>query len=154
MTNDFDEKNIQELEEYFGTKIIPKNVGNFTLSSKSRFGYYRGNRDGNEKIYYDQNIIIYENSLNNQKLEIVVSKIRKPYFDYDVRKEDSSLYEMSIINNFELPIFNFSYKDGDVVNCYYTTFEKHSVYFDINGYNLNINNFVTIIASIVDDAIK
>ncbi|MBO5141811.1 MAG: hypothetical protein J6C46_02220, partial [Clostridia bacterium] len=56
MLNDFKELQVEELEEYYKTKILPNYIPNNLNMKKNTFGFY----EKNENIYYDQNSLIYE----------------------------------------------------------------------------------------------
>ena len=152
MLNDFKELQVEELEEYYKTKILPNYIPNDLSIKKNTFGFY----EKNENIYYDQNSLIYEDKESNQILSITVAKERKIHYDFDVRNHIENAYNASTINNKEVTIFNFEFEDyidtsSNTVkcNCYYTNFEKDGTYFDITSHNIEEEEFIKILSSLL-----
>ena len=152
MLNDFKVLQVEELEEYYKTKILPNYIPNNLSIKKNTFGFYKKN----ENIYYDQNSLIYEDKENNQILSITVAKERKIHYDFDFRNHIENTYNASKINNKEVTIFNFEFEDYIVTssntvnyNCYYTNFEKEGTCFDITSYNIEEEEFIKILSSLL-----
>ena len=152
MLNDFKELQVEELEEYYKTKILPDYIPDNLSIKEKNFGIY----EKNENIYYDQNSLIYEDEKINQILNITVSKERKIHYDFDFRNDIENIYNTSTINNKEVTIFNFEYEDyidtsSNTVkcNCYYTNFEKDGTYFDITSHNIEEEEFIKILSSLL-----
>ena len=152
MLNDFKELQVDELEEYYKTKILPNYIPNNLSMKKNTFGFY----EKNENIYYDQNSLIYEDKESNQILSITVAKERKIHYDFDFRNHIENTYNASTINNKEVTIFNFEFEDyidtsSNTVkcNCYYTNFEKDGTYFDITSHNIEEEEFIKILSSLL-----
>lgn len=167
--DDFIKLSFEELETYYGTKVIPTNIPkNLILSHKydEWYGYYKAD-NYDRGIYYDQNIIFYEDKQNNKSLSIVLAKERKIHYDIDFRMDNPNKeYVTSKINDKDLTIFHYIYddyyyEDNKVYynekelekknyNCYYTFFEKDGVEFDITSCNIGLDDFVNVLASIPD----
>lgn len=152
MTNDFKVLQLEELEEYYKTKILPNYIPNNLNIKNNTLGIY----EKNENIYYDQNNLRYEDEETNQILNITVSKDRKIHYDFDFRNDIENTYITSKINNREVTIFNFEFEDyidtpSNTVkyNCYYINFEKDGTYFDITSYNIEEEEFIKILSSIL-----
>lgn len=165
--DDFVKLSLEELEGYYGTKIIPTVLPkNLVLSHKydEWYGYFENN-DYDRGVYYDQNSILYEDKQSNQSLSVTVAKNRKIHYDIDFRMDNPNKeYVTSKVNDKELTIFHYVYddyyyEDGKVYynekelekrtyNCYYTFFEKDGVEFDITGVNINLEDFINAVASI------
>ena len=152
MLNDFKELQVEELEEYYKTKILPNYIPNDLSIKKNTFGFY----EKNENIYYDQNSLIYENKESNQILSITVAKERKIHYDFDFRNHIENTYNASTINNKEVTIFNFEFEDyidtttnAVKYNCYYTNFEKDGTCFDITSHNIEEEEFIKILSSLL-----
>ena len=152
MLNDFKVLQVEELEEYYKTKILPNYIPDNLSIKKNTFGFY----EKNENIYYDQNSLIYEDKESNKILSITVAKERKIHYDFDFRNHIENTYNASTINNKEVTIFNFEFEDyidtpANVVkyNCYYTNFEKDGTCFDITSYNIEEEEFIKILSSLL-----
>lgn len=152
MLDDFKIIQIEELNEYYETKILPSYIPVNLEIKEKQFGIY----EKNKKIYYDQNSLRYEDEETNQILNITVSKERKLHYDFDFREDIEKTYNISKINEKEVTIFNFEYEDyidtpSNKVkyNCYYTNFKKDGTYFDVTSYNLDLEEFTKILSSLL-----
>ena len=153
LLDDYKKMSKEELENYYQTKIFPNYIPvELKINDAEHYGIYSRNDD----IYYDQNNIIYENKNNNQGLYITVARERKINYDFDYRNDIEKTYNTSIINGIEIAIFNYEYEEYvDTMtnkvkyNCYYTNFEINDTCFDITSYNIEQEEFIKILSSLL-----
>ena len=133
---DFVEMTGEEMAEYYGLDCIPDVPADLKPWEEGLYGIYR--KDG--EVYWDQNVLNFSNEDVTRHVNVEVAKGQIPWLDYGrFGAED----DVSVINNVEVTIGKTD--DG----CYFTEFLHKNVGFIISAEGLSLDEFVSVIASIV-----
>lgn len=138
--DDFVEMSFDEMKQYYGIDFLPDVPSDIMIWEDQRSGVYKRN-DGNGEAYWDSIILNFSNEdfTRNIHLEIAKSSLAAIdylYFDTTVEK--------SIINNVEVMIGKTE------SGYYYAEFLYRDIAFVIDTEGVSQNEFVEIIASILD----
>lgn len=140
MIDDFVEMSREEMIEYYGVDYIPDVPDDIQPWEDERSGIYRRN-GGTGEVYWDANILNYSNEDFTRSVHIEVDKGSYVLQDYLFFKGTE---EKSIINNFEV-LIGLS-ENG----YYYSEFMYNGVGFCIDAEGVTEDEFVAIIASIIE----
>lgn len=140
MVDDFVEMSREEMIKYYGVDYIPDVPADIKPWEDERSGIYRRN-GGTGEVYWDVDILNYSNEDFTRSVHVEVDKGSYVLQDYLFFKGTE---EKSIINNFEV-LIGFS-ENG----YYYSEFMYNGVGFCINAKGVTEDEFVAIIASIIE----
>ncbi|MBQ8630076.1 MAG: hypothetical protein IJ421_11465 [Prevotella sp.] len=139
MWDDFVEMSREEMCEYYGVDYIPDVPADIMAWEDEQSGIFRRN-GGTGEVYWDADSLNYSNEDFTRAIHVAVDKgsyVLKDYFYF------KGTEEKSIINNIEVMI-------GLSENgCYYSEFMYKGVGFFIDATGVTEDEFVAIIASIV-----
>lgn len=139
MGDDFVEMTREEMIEYYGVDYIPDVPADIKPWADEQSGIYRRNC-GTGEVYWDADILNYSNEDFTRSVHVEVDKGSYVLQDYLFFKGTE---EKSIINNFEVLI-------GLSENGYYSEFMYNGVGFCIDAKGVTEDEFVAIIASIIE----
>lgn len=140
MVDDFVEMSREEMIKYYGVDYIPDVPTDIKPWEDERSGIYRRN-GGTGEVYWDADILNYSNEDFTRSVHVEVDKGSYVLQDYLFFKGTE---EKSIINNFEV-LIGLS-ENG----YYYSEFMYNGVGFCINAKGVTEDEFVAIIASIIE----
>lgn len=140
MIDDFVEMSREEMIKYYGVDYIPDVPDDIQPWEDERSGIYRRN-GGTGEVYWDADILNYSNEDFTRSVHIEVDKGSYVLQDYLFFKGTE---EKSIINNFEV-LIGLS-ENG----YYYSEFMYNGVGFCIDAEGVTEDEFVAIIASIIE----
>ena len=138
--DDFVEMSREEMIKYYGVDYIPDVPADIKPWEDERSGIYRRN-GGTGEVYWDADILNYSNEDFTRSVHVEVDKGSYVLQDYLFFKGTE---EKSIINNFEV-LIGLS-ENG----YYYSEFMYNGVGFCINAKGVTEDEFVAIIASIIE----
>lgn len=138
--DDFVEMTRDEMKKYYGVDYVPEVPVDIKPWEDERSGIYKRN-GGTGEVYWDTDILNYSNEDFTRTVNLEVAKGGYPPIDYAYFEPTE---EKSIINNIEIMI-------GHSENgYYYAEFMYKNVGFAINAYGVTQDEFVAIIASILN----
>ena len=140
MWEDFVEMDQAELCTYYGWDVfpqVPSDLANWHETGEDRYGIFR-RKDGT--VYCDQNVVNYSNEDATRVLHIALAKGNFPHSDvlFDTQTVPSTLagVEMALGRT----------ESGD----YFARFLHRDVGFEISAQGLSQEEFLTVLASLVD----
>ena len=136
---DFVEMSREEMIEYYGIDCFPDVPADIKAWEDGRLGIFKKN-GGIGEVYWDQDVLNYSNQDFTRLINIEVAKGNIPFLDYSTFSVED---DTSVINNVELKIGLTD--DGH----YYTEFMYKNVGFIISAEGLTQDEFVSVIASII-----
>ncbi len=141
--DDFTSMSYEELLRYFDVSLpITETLPYLTLQSGA-FGIYKtDSRD----IYYDGNLVEFQNSDGTQSINIVFSKIFKHTSDVFTLSADE--LKFTEINGRELAVFH--YTDENEIDCYYTEFLQNDVALVVSSENISAEDYAKCLQVLVD----
>ncbi len=128
-----------ELNSYFGINVFPELPEDIEEWEDSNYAIYKKN-GGTGEVYWDQQILNYDNKDFSRGVYIELKKGSLPILDYGF---DGSAEEKSVINNWELFI------GQSASGSYYSLFMYYGVGFCISAEGLTQDEFVAILSSII-----
>ena len=140
MGDDFVEMSREEMIEYYGVNYIPDVPADIKPWEDERSGIYKRN-GGTGEVYWDADILNYSNEDFTRSVHVEVDKGSYVLKDYLFFKGTE---EKSVINNFEV-LIGLS-ENG----YYYSEFMYNGVGFCISANGVTEEEFVAIIASIIE----
>ena len=133
-TDDFTAMSYEELLTYFDTSLpIPETLPYLTLQSEN-FGIFQLE---DHNIYYDGNLVVFQNSDGTQSINIDLSKVNK--HTYDVFTLSADELKFTEINGRELAVFHYTDENG--ADCYYTEFLQNDVAFVVSSENISAEDY-------------
>lgn len=139
MLNDFVEMTREEMIDYYGINYVPVVPEDITAWKNQSCGIYRRN-NGTGEIYWDEDILNYSNEDSTRRVCLHVQKGKNVFVDF---WHFEGTEEKSIINNVETVI------GLDKTGYYYAKFLYHDVGFLLSAEGVSEDEFVAIIASII-----
>lgn len=143
--DDFTAMSYKELLKYFDTSLpITETLPYLTLQSEN-FGIFQSeDRD----IYYDGNLVVFQNSDGTQSINIELSKVFK--HTYDVFTLSADELQFTEINGRELAVFHYTDENG--ADCYYTEFLQNDVAFMVGSENISAEDYGKCLQVLVEKA--
>lgn len=140
LADDFVEMTVDEMKQYYGVDYVPNVPDDIKAWEEQRSGIYRRN-GGTGEVYWDSDILNYSNEDFTRNVHLEVVKDGFPLIDYFYF---DGTQEKSIINNVEVIICQTE------SGYYYAEFMYRNVGFVINANGVTQDEFVAIIASILE----
>ena len=141
-TKDRIEMTPEELNEYYGTNVFPTVPSDFTLQ-EGYYGIYK-REGGKGELYWDVNKIQYSPERERRWIAVNVQKGSIPVDLMGVFNDPEG---KSVINNVEVGIGRIVDEYADI---YYAEFMYKNVGFKICADSVTEEEFVTVIASLLD----
>ena len=141
--DDFTAMSYKEVLTYFGASLpITETLPYLTLQSEE-LGIYQTEDRG---IYYDGNVIAFQNSDGTERINIDLSKVFKHTSDvFTLRAEDLKFTD---INGRELAVFHYTDENG--ADCYHTEFLQNDVAFRVSSENISAEDYAKCLQVLVD----
>lgn len=141
--DDYTAMSYKELLKYFDTSLpVTETLPYLTLQSEN-FGIFQSeDRD----IYYDGNLVVFQNSDGTQSINIELSKVFK--HTYDAFTLNADKLKFTEINGRELAVFHYTDENG--ADCYYTEFLQNDVAFMVGSENISMEDYAKCLQVLVE----
>ena len=141
--DDYTAMSYKELLKYFDTSLpITETLPYLTLQSEN-FGIFQSE---DHDIYYDGNLVVFQNSDGTQSINIDLSKVFK--HTYDAFTLNAGELKFTAINGRELAVFHYTDENG--ADCYYTEFLQNDVAFMVGSENISIEDYAKCLQVLVE----
>lgn len=144
-TDDFTAMSYEDMLTYFDTSLpIPETLPYLTLQSEN-FGIFQLE---DHDIYYDGNLVVFQNSDGTQRINIDLSKVNK--HTYDVFTLSADELQFTEINGRKLAVFHYTDENG--ADCYYTEFLQNDVAYMVGSENIPAEDYGKCLQVLVEKA--